>query len=249
MSRLVLAVVLAVPLMRAQTYQQLLLSEARHIVGTVVDSEGRPVAEARVDHSDDRRHAHQTGPDGRFELTTRAPALVIRKAGFRSEWLRIQDSMPTQITLQELNQSGSFPFCSKRTRYVGLEGWGAVFQFPRVPGLSAGEQTNGIDAGDRSYYIKSNSGPKRIQHGSGPMWSFGMPRDEDVWRAVTYEEKSYELGRLTVIDARGKVRSGNFWRSLGKIGESASYSDVNAEAAQILDRVLDGACLKSTRRQ
>jgi hypothetical protein len=82
-------------------------------------------------------------------------------------------------------------------------------------------------------------------HGSGPLWSFGLPFDQDFWRSVKYEEVRYEIGGLTIIDARGEFPNGRRWRSLGKFGESASYSDVDQETAKILDKLLDGACLKA----
>ena len=49
---------------------------------------------------------------------------------------------------------------------------------------------------------------------------------------------------LPIIDARGQSPGGKRWRQLGKFAESASYSDVDEATAKILDRFLDGACLK-----
>jgi hypothetical protein len=88
MWKIVLQIILAVGCMRAQ---DLLLPQARHIVGTVVDQEGKPVVEASIGHPNDFRQTHQTDSAGRFEVDTRAPALVVRKAGFRSELVRTQD--------------------------------------------------------------------------------------------------------------------------------------------------------------
>ncbi len=86
-------------------------------------------------------------------------------------------------------------------------------------------------------------------HGSGPLWSFGTPSDRDVWGSAKYEEVTYDVGGLTVIDARGQLPNGNRWRYLGKFGESASYSGIDGATAKILDQFLDGACLKSTPRR
>jgi len=77
------------------------------------------------------------------------------------------------------------------------------------------------------------------------MWGPGAPEDEEVWRSVVYNESAYELGRATVIDARGELPNGNWWRSVGRLGESAAYYDVNESTAHIFDQMLDGACLKS----
>src|ERR1700730_4528131 len=109
MWKIVIAVLLMVACMQAQTLQDLLLPQARHIAGVVVDPEGKPVVEARVDHSNDRRQANQPPPAGRFELDTRAPILVVRKAGFRSELVRTQDGTEVRVTLQKLSEV--FPTC------------------------------------------------------------------------------------------------------------------------------------------
>jgi hypothetical protein len=111
--------------------------------------------------------------------------------------------------------------------------------------VKATRQARDIDYGARNYYIETDQGPRGIRHGSGPMWSFGIPLDSDVWRTENYEEVRYDLHGVTIIDARGKLANGNRWRYLGMAGESASYSDVDEATAKILDRFLDGACVNA----
>jgi hypothetical protein len=231
----------------AQKWQDLLLPEPRHIVGVVVDQGGQPVAEARIDHSNDRGQVHQTDAQGRFELDTQAPALVIRKAGFQSEYVRTQETTDARVTLRELGKRREFPTCTSSGKYDGIDGWGASFRFPKTAGVHVSEQGHDIDHGARSYYVDTKQGRKGIMHGSGPMWSFGTPSDLDVWRLVNYEEIAYSAGAQLIIDARGQMRDGNCWRYLGKFGESASYSGVDEATAKILDRFLDGACLPGSR--
>jgi hypothetical protein len=57
----------------------------------------------------------------------------------------------------------------------------------------------------------------------------------------------YENGGLRIIDAQGEFPNGDRWRSLGKFGESASYTGVDPTTAKILDKFLDGACLKPSQ--
>lgn len=248
MCKLVAGLVLAVACTQAQTLQELLLPQARHITGVVVDSEGEPVADARIDHSNDHRQAHQTDSDGRFELDTRAPVLVIRKAGFRSELVRTQNATEVRVTLQKQTEDRRFPSCSKTGLYEGIDGWRSSFKFYKIQGVTASTQGRDTDYGARSYYVDTEQGPKGIMHGSGPMWSFGTPVDQDVWRSVKHDEVMYDFGGLTITDARGQLPNGNRWRYLGKFGESASYSDIDEATAKILDKFLDGACLTSTAR-
>ena len=157
----------------------------------VVDSEGKPVAEARIEHSNDRRQANQTDANGRFELDTRAPIIVIRKAGFPGELVRTQDETELRVTLRKPTGNQTFPACSNNGQYEGIEGWAASFRFAMVSGINASKQGQDIDYGARSYYIDTDRGAKSIGHGSGPMWSFGMPLDRDVWRSVTCEGQLY----------------------------------------------------------
>jgi hypothetical protein len=235
----------AVCVLHSQAVNPYLLPQPRHIVGLVLDSEGKPVSEAYIDHSGDRPWSHQTDSESRFVLDTRAPAFVIRKPGFHSELVRTQDAEELRITLRKLDGK-LFPRCPTAGSYVGIEGWESVLRFIPVRGVEVSRQGRDIDYGARSYYIKIKSGAQGITHGSGPMWSFGLPRVQYVWRSVRYDEVTYDLGRRTVIDARGQLPDGLRWRSLGMFGESASYYDVDPVSAAVLDKFLDGACAKPT---
>ncbi len=244
MWKAIAGVILAVAFIHAQALKDLLLPQTRHIVGMVVDTQGNPVVEAHIDHTNDRRHAYQTNSSGRFELDTRAPTLVIRKAGFRSEFVRTQDENGLRITLQKLDNTPHFPTCLENGSYDGLKEWGGAFQFLRISDVKASPERHDVDYGIRSYYVETKSGPKGIRHGSGYMWDFGMPQDSDVWRSVKYAEIGYDFRDRTIIDARGQMANGRWWRYLGALGESASYSDVGEVDAKKLDRFLDGACWK-----
>jgi hypothetical protein len=244
MFRTVSGLFLAVAWINGQPISDLLLPQSHHIVGMVVDAEGKPVAEAQIEHSNDRRQAHQTDANGRFELDTKAPSIVIRKARFRSELVRTQDATEIRITLQKRTGNQLFPSCSRTVQYEGVNGWEPSFQFPKVAGITASIQGNDSDYGARNYYINTAQGLKGIRHGSGAMWTFGMPIDQDVWRSVRYEEVNYNFASLTIMDARGQFQNGNRWRYLGKFGESASYSDVDTPTAKALNGFMDGACMK-----
>jgi hypothetical protein len=224
--------------------QDLLLPQAQHIAGVVVDSEGKAVAEAQIDHAMDGEHARQTDLNGKFELDTRAPVFVIRKAGFRSELLRTGHTPNLRVVLQRLKDQRPFPLCSTSGSYYGIDNWGASFRFPKFPDVKAGKPSGNVDYITRSYYVKTKLGQKEISHRSGILSGFGIPPDEEVWGAIKYEEAAYDLGRgLMIVDARGQSPVGQRWRYLGKFGESASYSGLEEATAKVLDRLLDGACL------
>lgn len=226
----------------AQGFTDHLLPHPLHIAATVLDEEGNPVEAARVDHTDLPGRALETNSSGRFALDTRAPLIVIRKPGFRSEPVHTQDAGELTLTLHKAGGDRPFPTCLKGRPYEGIEGWSAAFQFPMISGVKASPQGQDIDYGARNYFIQTKSGRRGIHHGSGPMWSMGFPSTPWVWSSVQYEERSYLLGGFTIIDARGQLSSGQRWRFVGKFGESASYSEVDESAAKELDKVLDGAC-------
>jgi hypothetical protein len=243
MGKIIIAIIAVMACTWAQPFQNLLLPEARHITGVVVDPDGKPVLEASIDHSNDYLHSYLTDADGRFELDTRAPVLVVRKAGFRSELVRTKEAT-VRVTLQRLSETRPFPMCSDTGKYCGSGNWGASFQFPKTSGIKESGEGHDIDNGTRSYFIETKQGLKGIMHGSGALWSFGMPSEPDVWRSVKYDEAIYYVGRVRIIDARGQFSDGTRWRTLGKFGETASYKGMDEATAKILDGFLDSACLK-----
>ncbi|MCC6264879.1 MAG: carboxypeptidase regulatory-like domain-containing protein [Bryobacterales bacterium] len=233
----------AVALVHGQIGKDLLLPDAVRVAGVVVDSEGKPIAKAQIDHSNDYTQAHETDADGRFELVTRAPVVVVRKQGYRSQAARTQDAKELRIALEGSGEGSSYPICPKNRSYAGIGVW-ATLHFPRVPHVKVSRQRADIDYVARDYYIKTESGPRGIRHGSGPMWGFGIPFNEDVWGSVEYLETTYDFNGVTIIDARGQHADGTRWRYLGMVGESAFYSGVDAKTSRILDQVLDGGCME-----
>lgn len=242
--RIVLCLLFAPLCAQAQLFHDLLLPKIRHVEGMVVDQNGAPVPGAWIQHSESNASWYETDSSGKFELYTRAPVLAIRKAGFRTELLRTEDATELRVILQKLSESRPFPVCSSKGRYFGITDWGASYQFPRISGVKASRQSRDVDYGARSYYIDSGGVRAAILHGSGSNWSFGIPSAEDVWQSIRYEEVVFDVRGRRIIDARGQLSNGKRWRYLGSFGESASYSDVEEASARVLDRVLDGACLK-----
>jgi hypothetical protein len=219
---------------------------SQRISAVVVDVEENPVEGASIDHAGKQRPI--TDANGRFELDTNAPIFVIRKPGFRSALVRTETAQASRITIQKLRETMVFPTCSGTTGRIGIKGsLLAQFWFPKIHGIVAGP-VGGDDYARRFYYVKTIQGPKGIDHGSGVHWGSGLPHDQDVWRSAKYDEIVYVTAdHSLIIDARGEFQNGNRWRSLGKPGETASYSDVGPGTAKILDKVLDGACLGPLR--
>ena len=221
-----------------------MLLESVKVTGRVVDEQQRPLIGARVDA--EMWTMAETGPDGRFELVTQAPALVVRMPGFQSKRIaaRPPDLLST-VTLERLT-TPALPFCSGKL--AGGEGSqvsaNTLLRLALIKGVQVGRQKSDIDYADRVYTVRSPRGKIAIRHGSGYAYTFGHPPEEDVWSSKEFAEVVYSVGGARIVDSRGVDQDGLRWRYLGMMGESAAYTHADAAAARVLDKVLDGACVE-----
>jgi hypothetical protein len=221
---LIAAGVLTAAFLCAQTYRDLLLPQARSIVGTVLDVDGKPISEARIDHSDNPRERVTTDATGKFQIQTRAPALVIRKGGYRNQWLRTAHISEVSILRIHrwmggavlLSSSGGCERRTPRKRYR--------LRSPRLRNAESGNNPRKWT----ELELRSSINDRCLAIGT-------VPGD-----GVRHRPPNYD--RCQRSNVRWKVRS------LGKFGESASYHDVTEADARLLDRVLDGVCIRSNQR-
>jgi hypothetical protein len=193
-------------------------------------------------HASAKDQTAKTSREGRFEIETSAPAIVFRKEGFNAKYYRFERDANVEVQLDPI--ANSLRTCQTSADCRSLNGFMSEFCLPTVPGIKATQQRNDLDYGQRLYLIQTATGRKRIQHAAGPMWS-GLPLDEDVWSAVDYTERDYrDLEGFLIVDARGSTADGKRWRVLGRAFETASYRELSPDEANLLDRVLDGACLR-----
>jgi len=226
---------------RLTWYERLiLLPKAQTVAGIVVDAEGKPVAGAHIDHSDVREQESLfTDDQGRFQVRTRAPSVVVRKLGFDGALIKTGAVGPMRVVLH--TATGSLPACHEKC--LGLESAKSMFCFPSVAGVEVHGQGRMGESTSRAFLVATRDGPREILLGSGPMWSLGIPYTGDVWESIDYSEKSFAIDDSEIIDARGKTIDGKLWRYLGRFGESASYYEMDARDAALADRFLDGACI------
>lgn len=236
-------------ILNGQLYKDPLLPESRTVHGIVVDQNGTPVREAEIGHAATRivpgsSAKANTDAQGRFQVTTNAPLIVLRKPGYASAFVRTRDTASgdeQKLVLKPIKRT--LPRCSQTGKYETVEGWGASFRFSPMPQIRVSKQGRDIDYGIRGYYVETSKGKKGISHGSGPMWSFGAPLDSDVWKSVTFEEDSFEVDGSRILDSKGQWADGTLWRTIGRFGETASYSQVDEETAKVLNRFIDGVCI------
>ena len=187
--------------------------QSRTISGVVVDASGKPVQGARIDHGDSRT-GNLTGAEGRFEFVTTTPAVVVRKTGYQSHFMRTENAVGVQIVLEPAHP---FPACT-------------LDAMPKHT-VKTGED---IDYTSTATIIDTKEGHAAIACGNGPFWSSGIPDDSLVWESVEYSE-SVTSDYGGIVDARGKTRDGKYWRYRGIFGSSCSYSKVDQITAAALD--------------
>jgi hypothetical protein len=206
---------------------------AATLSGTVTDASGKPLRDARVDHTgrmvvvaatvlavapspDEIR----TDADGHFRVTTSNPAVVVRNPGFASQRVPISGEAHVQITLQPMRLAS---LCKQSPP-------------PKVKTKKA----NDVDYTATWFYVGRKMDRKGILSGSGATYSLGAPSDSQVWTSTEYFEVMYESG---MIDASGHSRDGRYWRSRTIFGAAAQYFNVTRETAEQLDCVMDNVIL------
>ena len=203
------------------------VNDMRHVSITVVGVNGRPVAGARIDHTGapvfigppNQPIERGTDSDGHFTLTTDKPAVVVRKPGFTSYRLRIDQDGDARVILQ--------PAPPQRK-----------CELAKIPGIRY-QPMHDIDYSGVIISVPTAKGRKVVISGRGPSYSFGAPSNSDVWDSVDYSEVMDPRG---VVDARGKLPNGTYWRSRSEFGASAWYVNVDKTTALLLDRLIDGDC-------
>lgn len=236
MSRVLLAAgVLLVPLLNSSDSEP-----ATAVFGLVADPNGFPVAGVRIDHTGAAGASPVTDREGRFRFETSAPLIVFRKDGYQSRAVRLT-RRPLRIMLRPAFRE--LPPCPADAQCADI---GGMFCFPVVPGVEVGGVSLAAGRSLRTFLV-DGSGPELL-HGFGAGWEMSRPRDQEVWRSARYSEVTYRVANRSVLSIRGITASGTQWRFFGIAGESAGYRESDASRAALLDRVIDGVCLRGQRR-
>ena len=205
------------------------------VTGTVRDTSGKPLENARVDHTGKMVVVAATDPlmkltpdeirtdsEGHFRVVTETPAIVIRKPGYESQRVLIHGDAQLEITLARIRSTSR---CKLSVQ--------PVFKTKKA---------NDIDYSATWFYITTKNGPQGIISGRGPSYSLGAPGNDQVWKSIEYAEIMYENG---IIDASGRSPDGKYWRRRGIFGAASQYYDQTRETAEQLDCVMDRVPLES----
>lgn len=96
-------------------------------------------------------------------------------------------------------------------------------------------------------------GPKKapvwLQGIYGPTATSGAVSPDWLWLSTEVTRRQWNFGDLKGVDAKGRLGNGNYWRYLGRYGESVRYYDVPADAAAYFDGILNNACFLDGRQR
>jgi hypothetical protein len=202
---------------------------AATIEGTVTDAAGRPLENARIEHTGKMVVATSTSlalrpsadeirtdASGHFRVDTDKPAFVVRKPGYQSIRVMVANDAKIVVTL-------SVVASPSRCR------------LPAVPSFKT-KAASDVDYQATWYYIGPEAGQRGFIAGTGPTYSLGAPSDSDVWTSPQFSEFVDDSG---VIDAAGRSADGTYWRKKSIFGSAARYYSQTREIAEQLDCVMD----------
>ena len=81
----------------------------------------------------------------------------------------------------------------------------------------------------------------------GPVATSGKAPDNWLSASAEVSQRTWKFAELEGVDAKGKLKNGNYWRYFGMFGESIRYYDVPKEAAAYFDGIIDNVCFLDWR--
>jgi hypothetical protein len=219
------------------------------VSGVATDAAGRPIPGVRVEYLalPDELAAKatpvETDANGRFRFQTLGPAVVFRKEAYETQLVRIAAGQAElHVVMAPAPAPEQLPACAASPSCISAAS--GRLCLPKVRKVEVGPEEVSGTAMERAFTVQTPYGPRKMTYGAGSGAPGPNPRARDIWSAVEYKERIHESGGVRVTDVHGKTANGRAWRYFGLAGESASYSDLDRDAAALLDRVLDGVCVK-----
>ena len=184
----------------------------------------------------------KSDPDGLFVISGKSKVIRFSKDGYR----------PVTKTLVELTRDSEVrlirdarglwkpPLCLAPRQDPTISGLHLRFLVPRGTQVRRGSDV------DYSTNVVCR-GRQCLQHGWGPLWSFGLlPFTDEVLAGLReiQERDVYNLQspELPGVDYRGVHGDGTYMRWVGFFGETISYDHASKESAQLFDALIDSMC-------
>jgi len=105
---------------------------AQTLSGSVVDVDGKPIAEVRINHAAQQGFGGSISDrDGHFAVEAKGRAVVLRKSGYRSVLIPTTSSTDLKIVLPAETPK-EFPTCKTLRGYKGITDGQPGFYFPMM---------------------------------------------------------------------------------------------------------------------
>lgn len=145
-----------------------------------------------------------------------------------------------QVAVNTQNEY-SIPACSfaKAQNFVG--------DSLRLPLPKGAKVRRGRDIDYESYSVSFGKKNNRFWLSGifGPTATSGKVSEK--WLSVSSDivQRSWKFAENKGVDAKGKLANGNYWRYVGRGGESLEYYDVPKEAAEYFDGIIGNLCYQA----
>lgn len=77
---------------------------------------------------------------------------------------------------------------------------------------------------------------------NGPNVGDGNVSRDVLSASLKYTRRTWAFENYKVLDTKGKLRNGRYWREFGRFGEVIVYRNAPAEAAAYFDSIIDTVC-------
>lgn len=218
---------------------------AAELTGTVRSKSGQPLSGVVV--MSRCRGVAETDVAGSFNLRPPSSAdcgkvVFFWAAGFLPQ-IKIVDESTKEIhaVLEESPSHGRIILACSETRTNGRRlGW--LLRVP-VPRGASVERSRGLHGA--GWNIKVRSKKRRIKlNGYGGQYAHSYPSDDLILTATELTIQTWRSGKEEGVDLRGRASDGTRWRYFAVFGEEVQYSGVSDEEANMLDNIIDGACVE-----
>jgi hypothetical protein len=136
------------------------------------------------------------------------------------------------------------PACADGIQNKKTLGQRLRFEVPKGAKLKRGKDIDYVD-----YNVGFGKGTERVwMHGIHGSNASGGKVSSELLDTNIISQRIWKSEGIEMVDARGTLTNGHYWRFIGIFGEQVAYKNVPKDAADYFDRMLDTICYLSWER-
>ena len=150
-------------------------------------------------------------------------------------WSCVPTSAQNEYTISSCNISKSQKFVGDRLRLPLPKG--AIVK-------------KGRDIDYEDYYVGFGEKKNRVWLSGifGPTATSGEVSKDWLSSSNDIIQRTWKSSEDKGVDVKGKLANGNYWRYVGRYGESFKYYDVPKEAAEYFDSIIGNLCYQAWKQ-